>query len=583
MSQTPKHKLYIGVGAFWTLLLPFGLPAAFLYSLWQAKVPHLARWKRDCAWMRAIAQRALVLGAHTEESFDPDTLTLESISLEHLRVLHRLFVQDQPDATSIAGVTVPMRPVPTPQRTLGDALRTHLPALRAAAAEVNAAAEVEEGAEAGQSVRDGADAGASGSGADAGAVVTHHAPGVGRHSAMTDDASRGLFDRRRSSVGDEDSVKRRESSRRSSVRLRRTRSMLAKAAIPKNRLLAAIAKIGVQLAVTASLTNRGLRRSLSTFFYSNERELLIRQLLEWAKHTSECMVHEPRNNQLSWRVMHEWEALRAAGVPLGARDECERNAFYKFRFLFSGYAVHAWWWEIADMMQKLFLTSIIAFIAPHTSVQVIVACMWAFAYVLLTIQIRPYRERASNQLVSLSQVNIFLFLWTGLLLQTNPDEITRNRLLFAIVVGALTTSIVAMTFYLFIKELSRQLLNALIDIQDDEDEDEDEFDADTDEEDPAAGVLVVHRAEVSAVERTVWDDAGLLGGLGQDSDGDSDGGRDGANGGTGPSGAPASEEPHPTLSVAARPGGANTGTPPPPKWVARLASREASPRSAGLD
>ncbi len=47
--------------------------------------------------------------------------------------------------------------------------------------------------------------------------------------------------------------------------------------------------------------------------------------------------------------------------------------------------------------------------------------------------------------------SIFLFLFTGLLLQTNPDGITNNRLLFAVLVGALTTSIVAFTFYLFVR------------------------------------------------------------------------------------------------------------------------------------
>ena len=50
----------------------------------------------------------------------------------------------------------------------------------------------------------------------------------------------------------------------------------------------------------------------------------------------------------------------------------------------------------------------------------------------------------------------------GLLLQTNPDGITSNKMVFSVIVGTLTTSIVAFSFYLFMRELARQVLNALI-------------------------------------------------------------------------------------------------------------------------
>jgi hypothetical protein len=39
--------------------------------------------------------------------------------------------------------------------------------------------------------------------------------------------------------------------------------------------------------------------------------------------------------------------------------------------------------ESVDLFQKLFLTSIIAFIAPHTAVQVIIAALFAFMMVRL--------------------------------------------------------------------------------------------------------------------------------------------------------------------------------------------------------
>jgi hypothetical protein len=72
-----------------------------------------------------------------------------------------------------------------------------------------------------------------------------------------------------------------------------------------------------------------------------------------------------------WRTQYEWAALRLQGAQLGERDTTERAAFYKYRFLFASYAVHAWFWEAIDLFHKLFLTSLISFVAPRSSTQVI--------------------------------------------------------------------------------------------------------------------------------------------------------------------------------------------------------------------
>ena len=121
-----------------------------------------------------------------------------------------------------------------------------------------------------------------------------------------------------------------------------------------------------------------------------------------------------------------------------------------------------------DLGSKLFLTSIISLVAPRSATQIIVACMFAYLMVMTVQQVKPYRERANNQLASLSATNIFLFLFTGLLLQTNPDGINANRLLFSVVVGGLTTSIVVFTFYLFVKELMWHLVISLQKVDEDE-------------------------------------------------------------------------------------------------------------------
>ena len=104
LCYTPKHRLHMGIGGFWAVVFPLGIPMAFLYVLWSNKIPELAQWKRECAWLRNIVQRALVIGVPMPFDYDPDTITTESISLEHLRVMHKVFVENQlldPEAGAI--------------------------------------------------------------------------------------------------------------------------------------------------------------------------------------------------------------------------------------------------------------------------------------------------------------------------------------------------------------------------------------------------------------------------------------------------------------------------------------------------
>jgi len=61
-----------------------------------------------------------------------------------------------------------------------------------------------------------------------------------------------------------------------------------------------------------------------------------------------------------------------------------------------------------------------------------------------------------------------LFLFCGLLLQTNPNGISSHRLLFSVIVGTLTTSIVLFTLYLFTRSLLWQLMAALYAVEDEE-------------------------------------------------------------------------------------------------------------------
>jgi hypothetical protein len=408
---TPRHLAHVGAGAVWTLLFPFGIPVAILLALRRARVPELAAWKRDCAWLRAVVQRALVMGVKLPfGALDPDTVTTESISLEHLRTLHRLFVMGGHGGHGGGGHD---------DASAG----AHLLLQHEAHKPPPASPPPEAGA---------------------------HASASGPRSSWT--RMRGLFALAGSAAAPEADAP--------AARERRVSALSRRASTVRG----------------SSVGTRGAGKSFSrkasfvAFFWSSERALLLGQLLDWAKSDKRSVIGEPRHTQLRWRTHGEWRALEQDGATLGPRDAAERAAFFKYRFLFADYAVRAWYWETVDLFQKLFFTSLLPFIAPHSSIQIICAILFAFAFVLITIQVKPYRDPANNQLAALSSINIMLFVFCGLLLHVNPDGITSETLLFQVIVGGLTTSIVGFTFILFVRAFVRQSLGALWALEDEEDE-----------------------------------------------------------------------------------------------------------------
>ncbi len=98
-----------------------------------------------------------------------------------------------------------------------------------------------------------------------------------------------------------------------------------------------------------------------------------------------------------------------------------------------------------------------------------------------------------------------MFLFCGLLLNTDPEGIAGERILFAVLIGALTTSIVGFSMFIFLRELLQQLLRALYGY-DEEDEEEEEWDEEGEEYDAdgnggdmhegyEGGAVVLHHLE----------------------------------------------------------------------------------------
>ena len=101
--------------------------------------------------------------------------------------------------------------------------------------------------------------------------------------------------------------------------------------------------------------------------------------------------------------------------------ELLKRASIECGFLFSIYTSRCWYWESVELLRKLALTSILALISPGSAGQVVVGCLVALFMLLANIKLKPFASRSLNVVNQAAQLNLFLLLFTGLLLKVDLD------------------------------------------------------------------------------------------------------------------------------------------------------------------
>ena len=80
-------------------------------------------------------------------------------------------------------------------------------------------------------------------------------------------------------------------------------------------------------------------------------------------------------------------------------------------FLYEAYSADFWWFELVDMMNKLFLTSFLAFFPPET--QLPIGFAWCLMYVDVLLLARPYVRKGDDRLHLFAQTIIGIILLAG--------------------------------------------------------------------------------------------------------------------------------------------------------------------------
>lgn len=112
--------------------------------------------------------------------------------------------------------------------------------------------------------------------------------------------------------------------------------------------------------------------------------------------------------------------------------------------------------ESAELARKLMLTSILALVQPGSATQVTVGCLVAFLYLLLSLRHAPYAEAGVNTVGALAQINLFVYLFVGLLLKVHIDGAGPDARAFSVIVGVLSVLPIALPVLIKLSALVRR-------------------------------------------------------------------------------------------------------------------------------
>eukprot|EP00944_MAST-04C_sp_MAST-4C-sp1_P001464 g1464.t1 len=126
--------------------------------------------------------------------------------------------------------------------------------------------------------------------------------------------------------------------------------------------------------------------------------------------------------------------LYVLGIPLyilillkNNRDKLKNKKIIElYGSLYSQYQEEYWYWEIIEMLRKVFLCGGLLTIAAGTSFQIVVALLVQFFYILLIERVMPYKHFHDDVVQLIGSIQLFLTLIAGLMLNLLKDNTTQN-------------------------------------------------------------------------------------------------------------------------------------------------------------
>jgi len=133
-------------------------------------------------------------------------------------------------------------------------------------------------------------------------------------------------------------------------------------------------------------------------------------------------------------------------------------------FLYEAYSLEVWWFEMADMAHKLFMSSIVVFFPPDAQMPVAIVVTILYTNTLLIK--KPYVRWGDDSMHLLTQVEIFIFCVVGNTLRATSDQSLTESVNIALsfVLIGLSTIVVFSFFFVVARYFRKwwfQTLNTL--------------------------------------------------------------------------------------------------------------------------
>lgn len=96
-------------------------------------------------------------------------------------------------------------------------------------------------------------------------------------------------------------------------------------------------------------------------------------------------------------------------------------------FLYKAYRPNYWWFEVYELVRKLFLTGLIIFVAAGTATQIAIACVICVVTTALHLRLQPYEDRWDDILQTCSLSELLIMTYCALLLKldlTGADSVS---------------------------------------------------------------------------------------------------------------------------------------------------------------
>ncbi|KAJ0410569.1 hypothetical protein ATCC90586_006593 [Pythium insidiosum] len=88
-------------------------------------------------------------------------------------------------------------------------------------------------------------------------------------------------------------------------------------------------------------------------------------------------------------------------------------------FIYADYSEDYWWFEVVDLSRKLFLSGVIVFVENGSVEQVLLAITVCLVTMWFLLFFQPYGDFSDNLIASITQLQLFLTLWLGVMTQLN--------------------------------------------------------------------------------------------------------------------------------------------------------------------